>query len=112
MCDRLKCLQLVKTVISINAKQAQLNDDRNQKPSCNITYIFCWDTADQACCSIALTEPQHSEKRSPIYRQQLVKPVQLEQGSRIICMYTSVGQPMAINLVPISALPNPNDHTM
>jgi len=65
MCDRQKCLQLVKTVISINVKVAQPNDDSNQKLFCNITYIFSWDTAGQACCTMALTELQHSEKKKP-----------------------------------------------
>ena len=55
----------MKTVISINAKEAQTNDDPNQKPSCNITYIFSWDTADQACCTVALTELQYSETQKP-----------------------------------------------
>jgi hypothetical protein len=35
-----KCLQLVKTVISINAKEAKPNDDPKQKAICNITYIL------------------------------------------------------------------------
>ena len=65
MCDRLKCLQLVKTVISINAKEAQPNDEPNQKPSSNITYIFSCDSAGQACCTMALTELQYSEKQKP-----------------------------------------------
>ena len=65
MCDRPKSLQLVKAVISINAKEAQPNDDPNQKPVCNITCIFGWDTADQASCTMALTELQHSEKKKP-----------------------------------------------
>jgi hypothetical protein len=38
--------------------------------------------------------------------------IQLEHGNSMVCMYTSAGQPMAINLVPMSALPIPNDHTM
>ena len=63
----------------------------NQKPFCNITYIFSWDTAGQACCTMALTDLQHSERRSPIYRCQLDKPVQLEQGNKIVCVYTSAG---------------------
>jgi hypothetical protein len=88
------------------------DDDPNQKPFCNITYIFSWDTADQVCCTMALTEFQNSEKWSPIYRRQLVKPVQSEQCNRMVCMYTSASQPMAINLVPMSVLPIPNDHTM
>ena len=112
MCDKLKCLQLVKTVISISAKEAQPNDEPNQNPSSNITYIFIWDAAGQACCTVALTELQHSEKRSPIYRRQLVKPVQLEQCNRMVCLYTSAGLLTAINLVPVSALPIPYDHTM
>jgi len=55
----------VKTVISIIAKEAQPNDDPNKKLFCNITYIFSWDTAGQACCTMALTERQHSEKKKP-----------------------------------------------
>jgi len=55
----------VKTVISINAKEAQPNDDPNQNPSCNITYIFSWDTAGQACCTVALTGLQYSETQKP-----------------------------------------------
>jgi len=39
-------------------------------------------------------------------------PVQLEQGNRMVCLYTSAGQLMAINLVPLSALPVPNDYTI
>jgi hypothetical protein len=112
MCDSTNCLQLVKTDISINAKEAQPNDDPNQKPFCNITYVFSWDTAGQACCTMAVTELQCSEKRSPIYRLQLVKPVQLKQGNRMVCLHTSARQSTAINLVPMSALPIPNDHTM
>ena len=102
----------MKTVISINEKEAQPNDDPNQKPFYNITYIFSWDTAGQACCTMALTELQHSEKRSPIYRWQLVKHVQLEQDKRMVCLYTSAGLLMVINLVPMFTLPIPNDHTM
>ena len=90
----------MKTVISINAKEAQTNDDPNQKPSCNITNIFSWDNAGQACCTMALKELQYSKKRSPLYRQQMVKPVQLEQGNRMVYLYTSAGLLMAINLVP------------
>jgi len=33
---------------------------------------------------MSMTELQHSEKRSPIYRWQLVKPVQLEQDNRMV----------------------------
>ena len=91
MCDRPKCLQIVKTVISINTKEVQPNDDPNQKHFCNIAYIFSWDTADQASCTMALTDLQHSERRSPIYRWQLDKPVQLEQGNRMVHLYTSAG---------------------
>jgi len=40
LCDMPKCLQLVKTVISINAKEAKPNDDPKQKAICNITYIL------------------------------------------------------------------------
>jgi hypothetical protein len=51
----------VKTVISINAKEAQPNDP-NQKPFHNITYIFSWDTAGQALL--------HSDTdRTPTFRQ-------------------------------------------
>ena len=68
MSDRPKCLQLVKTFISINEKEAQPNDDPNKKHFCNITYIFTWDTAGQACCTMAMTELQHSEKKEPYLR--------------------------------------------
>jgi len=59
---------------------------------------------------MAMTELEHSEKRSPLYR--LVMPVQLEQGNRMVYLYTSAGLLTAINLVPVSALPIPYDHTM
>jgi hypothetical protein len=55
----------MKTVININVKEDQPNDDPNQKPSCNITYIFSWDKAGQTCCTMALTELQYSEKQKP-----------------------------------------------
>jgi len=55
----------VKKVNSINAKEAQPNDDPNQKPSCNITYNFSWDKAGQACCIMAMTELQYSEEQKP-----------------------------------------------
>jgi len=55
----------VKTVIRVNAKEAQPDDDPNQNPFCKITYIFSLDTAGQACCTLALTGLKHSEKKKP-----------------------------------------------
>ena len=134
----------MKTVISINAKEAQPNDDPNQKPSCNITYIYIWDTAGQACCTMTLTElqarlvaqwqwqncrpgllhcdtdrtagqacctmtlteRQYSETQKPYLQTGYGCTIRKRQQ-----WCTSAGQPMAINVVPMSALPIPNDHT-
>jgi len=60
---------------------------------------------------MALRELQHSEKKAPI-RDGNWLTIQLEQYNSMVCMYTSASQPMAINLVPMSALPIPNDRTM
>jgi hypothetical protein len=47
---------------SINAKEAKTNDDPNQKPFHNITYIFIWDTAGQALF-------HNGTDRTPIFRK-------------------------------------------
>ena len=57
----------MKTVININAKGTQPIDNPNQKPFWNITYIFSWDSAGQACCTMTMTELQHSEKKEALF---------------------------------------------